>query len=155
MPCFRGNGPAWRHHSFHVQSDDLQSGRGGDLPLDPGAEGKLSAGEVGYIISGVKTVSDTRIGDTITLDRHPAPAPLPGFKDVKPVVFSSLYPISSEDYQSLSDPWKSTSSTMRPLFIKRTPLSPWDWVFAAAFLDCFTLKSFRSVLKGNTIRPSS
>jgi GTP-binding protein LepA len=61
----------------------------------------LSAGEVGYIISGVKTVSDTRIGDTITLDARPAPAPLPGFKDVKPVVFSSLYPISSEDYQSL------------------------------------------------------
>jgi GTP-binding protein LepA len=61
----------------------------------------LSAGEVGYVISGVKTVSDTRIGDTITLDARPAPAPLPGFKDVKPVVFSSLYPISSEDYQSL------------------------------------------------------
>jgi GTP-binding protein LepA len=61
----------------------------------------LSAGEVGYVISGVKTVSDTRIGDTITLDAKPAPAPLPGFKDVKPVVFSSLYPISSEDYQSL------------------------------------------------------
>jgi GTP-binding protein LepA len=61
----------------------------------------LSAGEVGYIISGVKTVSDTRIGDTVTLDRNPAPGPLPGFKDVKPVVFSSLYPISSEDYQSL------------------------------------------------------
>ena len=61
----------------------------------------LSAGEVGYIISGVKTISDTRIGDTVTLDHNPAPAPLPGFKDVKPVVFSSLYPISSEDYQSL------------------------------------------------------
>ena len=64
---------------------------------------RLSAGEVGYLISGVKTVSDTRIGDTITLLPNPAPAPLPGFKDVKPVVFSSLYPISSEDYPSLSD----------------------------------------------------
>jgi len=64
---------------------------------------QLSAGEVGYIISGVKTVSDTRIGDTITLHASPAPSPLPGFKEAKPVVFSSLYPISSEDYQSLVD----------------------------------------------------
>ena len=64
---------------------------------------ELSAGMVGYVISGVKTVSDTRIGDTVTLDDNPAAAPLPGFKDVKPVVFSSIYPISSDDYPSLVD----------------------------------------------------
>jgi GTP-binding protein LepA len=69
------------------------------LTREPAKE--LSAGEVGYIIAGVKTVSDTRIGDTITLDSHQAASPLPGFKEVKPVVFSSLYPISSEDYESL------------------------------------------------------
>jgi len=63
----------------------------------------LSAGEVGYIISGIKTVSDVRIGDTVTLETRPAPEPLPGFKEVKPVVFSSIYPISSDDYQSLSE----------------------------------------------------
>jgi GTP-binding protein LepA len=61
----------------------------------------LSAGEVGYIIAGIKTVSDTRIGDTITLNTDPAPSPLPGFKEVKPVVFSSVYPVTSEDYQGL------------------------------------------------------
>ena len=63
----------------------------------------LTTGDVGYIISGIKTVSDTRIGDTITLDDRPAGEPLPGFKEVKPVVFSSLYPIASDDYQSLLD----------------------------------------------------
>ncbi len=63
----------------------------------------LSAGEVGYIIAGIKTVSDTRIGDTITLDTDPAPSPLPGFKEVKPVVFSSVYPVTSEDYQGLTE----------------------------------------------------
>ena len=63
----------------------------------------LSAGEVGYIIAGIKTVSDTKIGDTITLDSDPVPGPLPGFKEVKPVVFSSVYPITSEDYQGLTD----------------------------------------------------
>jgi GTP-binding protein LepA len=63
----------------------------------------LAAGEVGYIVAGIKTVSDTRIGDTITLDANPLEKPLPGFKEVKPVVFSSIYPIASDDYQSLLD----------------------------------------------------
>lgn len=63
----------------------------------------LSAGDVGYIIAGIKTVSDTKIGDTVTLDSNPAPEPLSGFKDIKPVVFSSIYPIASDDYQSLTD----------------------------------------------------
>ncbi|HTZ39360.1 MAG TPA: translation elongation factor 4 [Syntrophales bacterium] len=62
----------------------------------------LSAGEVGYIIAGVKTVSDVHIGDTITHDERPADHALPGFKEIKPVVFSSIYPISSEDYEDLS-----------------------------------------------------
>jgi len=63
----------------------------------------LSAGEVGYIIAGIKSVRDTRIGDTITHADRPAPEPLPGFREVKPVVFSSIYPISSEDYNDLAD----------------------------------------------------
>lgn len=64
---------------------------------------KLSAGEVGYIIAGVKTVSDVRTGDTITHQERPCPQPLPGFKEVKPVVFASIYPIASDDYQDLAD----------------------------------------------------
>ena len=64
---------------------------------------QLSAGEVGYIIAGVKTVSDVRTGDTITLDNRPCAQPLPGFREVKPVVFASIYPIASDDYQDLAD----------------------------------------------------
>ncbi len=65
--------------------------------------GVLEAGDVGYIISGVKTVSDVRVGDTVTLATDPAPQPLDGFKEVKPVVFSSIYPIDSNDYEELKD----------------------------------------------------
>ncbi len=65
--------------------------------------GSLSAGDVGYIIAGVKTVSDVRTGDTITLDSRPCSKPLPGFREVKPVVFASIYPIDSDDYQDLAD----------------------------------------------------
>jgi GTP-binding protein LepA len=64
---------------------------------------ELSAGSVGYVIAGIKSVADIRIGDTITLDSNPVSSPLPGFKNIKPVVFSSLYPISSDDYPSLLD----------------------------------------------------
>ena len=64
---------------------------------------ELTAGEVGYIISGIKTVSDVRVGDTITLESGPAEKPLPGFKEVKPVVFSSIYPVAADDYISLSE----------------------------------------------------
>ncbi|MCA1961892.1 MAG: translation elongation factor 4 [Desulfomonile sp.] len=63
----------------------------------------LTAGRVGYIIAGIKTVSDTRIGDTVTHENRPCDAPLPGFKEVKPVVFSSFYPISSDDYEELAE----------------------------------------------------
>ncbi|MCX8043357.1 MAG: translation elongation factor 4 [Desulfobacterota bacterium] len=64
---------------------------------------ELSAGEVGYIIAGIKNISDTRVGDTITHHEHPAPEPLRGFKEPKPMVFSSIYPIASDDYQSLAE----------------------------------------------------
>jgi len=64
---------------------------------------ELTAGMVGYLIAAIKTVSDTRIGDTITLDNQPAARPLPGFKEVKPVVFASLYPLSADDYQGLTE----------------------------------------------------
>ena len=63
----------------------------------------LEAGDVGYIISGAKTVSDVRVGDTVTLADNPADEPLSGFKEVKPVVFSSIYPIDSNDYEELKD----------------------------------------------------
>jgi len=62
---------------------------------------KLSAGQVGYMIAGIKTVSDTRCGDTITLKSRPCDAALPGFKETKPVVFSSIYPVASDGYEDL------------------------------------------------------
>lgn len=65
--------------------------------------GVLEAGDVGYIIAGIKAVQDVRVGDTVTSVANPASEPLPGFKDVKPVVFSSIYPIDSNDYEELKE----------------------------------------------------
>ncbi len=63
---------------------------------------EIRAGEVGYIVAGIKTVSDTRCGDTITLKDRPCDVAMDGFKEAKPVVFSSIYPIASDDYEELA-----------------------------------------------------
>jgi GTP-binding protein LepA len=63
----------------------------------------LSVGEVGYIIPGAKEVKDTKVGDTITSLENPALLPLPGYREAKPMVFSSLFPADNEDYEDLRD----------------------------------------------------
>ena len=63
----------------------------------------LSAGEVGYVITGLKDVSRLRVGDTLTSRRRPAAEPLPGYQDVKPMVFAGIFPTDSDDYPELRD----------------------------------------------------
>jgi GTP-binding protein LepA len=65
--------------------------------------GSLSAGEVGFIISGIKELEDARVGDTVTLADRPAAEALPGFKQIKPQVFAGLYPVESNQYEALRD----------------------------------------------------
>ena len=67
------------------------------------ARDHLSAGEVGFVIAGIKELANAKVGDTITLAGKPAPAPLPGFKEVKPQVFAGLYPVESSEYDQLRD----------------------------------------------------
>ncbi|OGW18176.1 MAG: elongation factor 4, partial [Nitrospinae bacterium RIFCSPLOWO2_12_FULL_47_7] len=66
----------------------------------------LCAGEVGYLIAGIKALDQTKIGDTITDANFPTDAPLPGYKEVKPMVFSGLYPIHGDQYEPLRDALK-------------------------------------------------
>ena len=75
----------------------------GTFVLDLVKQDSLQAGEVGYIIAGIKTVSDVGVGDTITDAAFPCKAPLSGFKEVKPVVFSSVYPTDTNDYEELRE----------------------------------------------------
>jgi GTP-binding protein LepA len=64
---------------------------------------KLEAGEVGYVVANIKRVSDTKIGDTIIDDSRPAAEPLPGFQEIKPMVFAGLYPVEANAYEDLRD----------------------------------------------------
>ncbi len=67
---------------------------------------RLNAGEVGYVVAGIKQLDQTRIGDTITAAGHPCAEPLPGYKEVKPMVFSGLYPLLGDHYEPLRDALK-------------------------------------------------
>jgi len=69
----------------------------------PVPKDSLSAGEVGFVIAGIKKISDVAIGDTLTDERRPAPEALPGFKEVKPMVFAGLYPVDADQYAELRD----------------------------------------------------
>jgi GTP-binding protein LepA len=64
---------------------------------------QLQAGEVGFVIANIKRVADTRIGDTITEEERPAAEPLPGFEEIKPMVFAGLYPVDASEYENLRD----------------------------------------------------
>jgi len=75
----------------------------GTLGLKKIKSDQLSAGDVGYVIAGIKDVRDTKVGDTITHVRNGASEPLPGYKDVKPMVYSGLYPTDSDDFEDLRD----------------------------------------------------
>ncbi|HDL19295.1 MAG TPA: elongation factor 4 [Bacteroidetes bacterium] len=80
--------------SFEVQEVGL-------LKLQKVAQPALQAGQVGYIIAGVKEVRDTKVGDTITSAKNPATEPLPGYREPKPMVFSGMFPAVADDYEEL------------------------------------------------------
>jgi GTP-binding protein LepA len=88
-------------HFMHADRDFTVEELGyNQLDLNPRKQ--LSAGEVGYIVAGAKSVQDIEIGDTITLADRPAAEPIPGYREAKQVVFSSIYPMSTEDYLDLT-----------------------------------------------------
>jgi GTP-binding protein LepA len=75
----------------------------GVLTPKPVEIGELAAGEVGFFVATIKTVSDTKIGDTVTDDERPAASQLPGFEDIKPMVFAGLYTVDSHEHTMLRD----------------------------------------------------
>ncbi|HTT05999.1 MAG TPA: translation elongation factor 4 [Steroidobacteraceae bacterium] len=82
--------------SFHV--DRLGRFTPKSLPLE-----SLGAGEVGFLIAGIKQIDGAPVGDTITLEARPSAAPLPGFKQIQPRVFAGLFPVNAEDYEAFRD----------------------------------------------------
>ena len=100
----------------------------------------LSAGEVGYIITGMKTISEARVGDTVTLEENGCSEMLAGFKEVKPVVFSSIYPLSTDDFPELADSMERLKLNDASLVYTRDSSSVLGQGFRCGFLGLLHLE---------------
>ncbi len=101
---------------------------------------ELSAGQVGYILAGVKNIGDTRAGDTITLKDNPCAKPLPGFQEAKQVVFSSLYPVSTDDYEDLATALEKLKLNDAALTFQKDSSSALGFGFRCGFLGLLHLE---------------
>ncbi len=108
---------------------------------------ELKAGEVGYILAGIKTVSDTNPGDTITLKANPAPEPLPGFREVQQVVFSSIYPISTDEYENLATAMEKLKLNDAALTFQKDASTALGFGFRCGFLGLLHLEVIQERLE--------
>ncbi|HQN68892.1 MAG TPA: translation elongation factor 4 [Anaerolineaceae bacterium] len=102
--------------------------------------GKLEAGDVGYIATGLKTVSECRVGDTITLANKPAEEPLPGYQHAKPMVFAGVYPADGDDYGSLKEALEKLQLNDASLTFEPESSEALNFGFRCGFLGLFHME---------------
>jgi GTP-binding protein LepA len=109
--------------------------------------GELSAGEVGYVMTGLKDVSRLRVGDTLTARRRLATEPLPGYKDVKPMVFAGLFPTDSDQYPELRDALEKLKLNDGSLFYEPENSHALGFGFRCGFLGLLHMEIVRERLE--------
>ena len=107
----------------------------------------LSAGEVGYVATGLKTVQECRVGDTVTLAKAGAATPLPGYATVKPMVFAGIYPTHNEDYASLRDALDKLRLNDASLVFQPETSQALNFGFRAGFLGLFHMEIIQERLE--------
>ncbi|CAG0929987.1 Elongation factor 4 [Thermoflexales bacterium] len=101
---------------------------------------QLEAGEVGYIATGLKTIRDCHVGDTITSALNPAPQPLPGYRPVKPMVFAGIYPVETDDYPLLKDALEKLQLNDASLVYEPETSQALNFGFRCGFLGLFHME---------------
>src|SRR6187401_3639502 len=107
----------------------------------------LEAGEVGYVITGLKDVSRLRVGDTLTSESRPAAEPVPGYKEVKPMVFAGLFPTDSDDYPDLRDALEKLKLNDAALFYEPETSQALGFGFRCGFLGLLHMEIVRERLE--------
>jgi GTP-binding protein LepA len=107
----------------------------------------LEAGEVGYVVTGLKDVSRLRVGDTLTAQESPAADPLPGYKEVKPTVFAGLFPTDSDDYPALRDALEKLKLNDASLFYEPETSQALGFGFRCGFLGLLHMEIVRERLE--------
>jgi GTP-binding protein LepA len=107
----------------------------------------LAGGEVGYVVTGLKDVSRLRVGDTLTSEERPAAAPLPGYKDVKPMVFAGLFPTDSDQYPELRDALEKLKLNDAALFYEPETSQALGFGFRCGFLGLLHMEIVRERLE--------
>lgn len=107
----------------------------------------LTAGDVGYIATGLKTVSESRVGDTITLAAHPATEPLPGYLHAKPMVFAGIYPVENDDYQDLKEALEKLQLNDASLDYQPETSQALNFGFRCGFLGLFHMEIIQERLE--------
>ncbi len=107
----------------------------------------LSAGEVGYVATGLKTVRECRVGDTLTQAERPAKAPLPGYRKVKPMVFAGIYPVEGEDYADLKDALEKLQLNDASLVYEPETSQALNFGFRCGFLGMFHMEIIQERLE--------
>jgi GTP-binding protein LepA len=107
----------------------------------------LEAGEVGYIATGLKTVRECRVGDTLTLADRPAREPLPGYRKVKPMVFAGIYPVEGEDYEDLKDALEKLQLNDASLIFEPETSQALNFGFRCGFLGMFHMEIIQERLE--------
>jgi GTP-binding protein LepA len=107
----------------------------------------LAAGEVGYVITGLKDVSELRVGDTLTSERRPAAQPVPGYKEVKPMVFAGLFPTDSDAYPDLRDALERLKLNDAALFYEPETSQALGFGFRCGFLGLLHMEIVRERLE--------
>nr|WP_166156030.1 translation elongation factor 4 [Neochlamydia sp. AcF84]NGY95152.1 Elongation factor 4 [Neochlamydia sp. AcF84] len=130
-------GSAIRMMATHKACEVLEVGK--FTPSEKPVEA-LMPGEVGYMIANIKKTSDVKIGDTITLQKHPAPDALPGFKNISPVVFAGIYPIDSTDFEALRDALEKLQLNDSSLHIEQESSMALGFGFRCGFLGLLHLE---------------